>query len=45
MVNKSVRLTLCILQVGDVDPRVDGPVPADVLYMGTPGRRVGGKQC
>jgi len=41
MANKWVRLTLCILQVGDVDPRVDSPVPADVFYMGTPGRRPG----
>jgi len=29
-------LNLCILQVGDVDPGVDRPVPADVLYVGTP---------
>lgn len=30
------RLNLCILQVGDVDPRVDGPIPTYVLLVGTP---------
>jgi len=36
MVDKLVRLTLCILQVGDVDPGMDRPVPADVLDVRTP---------
>ena len=41
MVDKLVRPTLCILQVGDVDPRMDGPIPTDVLYVGAPEGRSG----
>ena len=41
MFDKRVRLTLCILQVGDVDPWVESPIPADVFYVGASGLRFG----
>ena len=37
MVDKRVRLTLCILQEGDVDPGMDGLVPTDLFYVGASG--------